>query len=158
MDLEAKKKALQMIGYGLYVLTAQTGNDRTAITVTWVSQASFKPPIVSVGIEKGGHTYSILEKGGTFALHILSQQQKDVAKTFFKPGQWEGTKVGGLEFKASSSGTPILQDVPAFVECKVVGSHVAGDHVVFFGEVMDAGLRCAEPALALRDTPWHYGG
>ena len=50
MDADAKKTALRMIPYGLYVLTA-AGKDgrKSAATVNWVTQASFAPPLVAVG-------------------------------------------------------------------------------------------------------------
>lgn len=44
MNLEAKKKVLRSFTYGLYVLTAQDGDEVAAGTVNWVTQASFQPP------------------------------------------------------------------------------------------------------------------
>jgi flavin reductase (DIM6/NTAB) family NADH-FMN oxidoreductase RutF len=51
MDPNAKKTALRMIPYGLYVLTAK-GKDGAigAATVNWVTQASFTPPLVAIGV------------------------------------------------------------------------------------------------------------
>ena len=46
MDPAAKKTALRMIPYGLYVLTAENADGQTAAaTVNWVTQASFEPPL-----------------------------------------------------------------------------------------------------------------
>ena len=46
MDEGAKKTALRMIPYGLYVLTAEDKDQNiSAATVNWVTQASFKPPL-----------------------------------------------------------------------------------------------------------------
>ncbi len=45
MDAEAKKIALRMIPYGIYVLTADDGKGNVgAATVNWVTQGSFAPP------------------------------------------------------------------------------------------------------------------
>ena len=49
MDEDAKKTALRMIPYGIYVLTAEAPDGSTAAaTVNWVTQTSFKPPLVAV--------------------------------------------------------------------------------------------------------------
>ena len=53
MDDEHKKTALRMIPYGIYVLTAVDGDTVAAATVNWVTQTSFDPPLVVVGV-KGG--------------------------------------------------------------------------------------------------------
>lgn len=51
MDPNAKKTTLRMIPYGLYVLTAASGDRVAAATVNWVTQASFEPPLVAVGVK-----------------------------------------------------------------------------------------------------------
>ena len=50
MDPEVKKKTLRMINYGMYVLTSKDGDQLDAATVNWVTQASFNPPLVVVGV------------------------------------------------------------------------------------------------------------
>ena len=50
MDEAAKKQALRMIPYGLFVVTAKNGDDVTSATVNWVTQTSFSPPLVAVGL------------------------------------------------------------------------------------------------------------
>ena len=59
MDADAKKTTLRMIPYGIYVLTADDGKGNIgAATVNWVTQASFAPPLVVVGVkaDSGAHT------------------------------------------------------------------------------------------------------
>ena len=51
MDQDAKKTALRMIPYGIYVLTADDGKGNVAAaTVNWVTQTAFAPPLVVVGV------------------------------------------------------------------------------------------------------------
>ena len=52
MDQDAKKTALRMIPYGIYVLTADDGKGNVAAaTVNWVTQTAFAPPLVVVGVK-----------------------------------------------------------------------------------------------------------
>ena len=48
MDAEAKKTALRMIPYGIYVLTTNGEEGPTAATVNWVTQTSFEPPLAGI--------------------------------------------------------------------------------------------------------------
>ena len=51
MDADAKKTALRMIPYGIYVLTAEGKDGKVAAaTVNWVTQTAFAPPLVVVGV------------------------------------------------------------------------------------------------------------
>ena len=43
MDENAKKRALLMIPYGLFILGGKHGESQTVATINWVTQASFNP-------------------------------------------------------------------------------------------------------------------
>ena len=50
MDAGMKKTALRMIPYGLYILTAKTGDNRVAAsTVNWVTQTSREGELFRTG-------------------------------------------------------------------------------------------------------------
>ena len=158
MNPEHKKSALRMISSGLYIVTSRHEDDMSAATVSWLNQASFQPPLIMMGVRTDSHTHALLEKGKVCTVHFLGRDQKHVAEAFFKPVKREGNKIGGLEFEEKITGAPVLKDVPAYVECKVVNSMKHGDHSVFLVEVIDAEVRQPVDSLGMRDTPWHYGG
>ena len=141
MDPNAKKTALRMIPYGLYVLTAQ-GKDGTiaAATVNWVTQASFAPPLVVVGVKADSGAHAVIKNAGAFALNVLGKGQQAAAFAFFKPVHREGDRLNGEIFRTGSTKSPLLASTPAFVECKLVDTVERGDHSIFVGEVVDAGL------------------
>jgi flavin reductase (DIM6/NTAB) family NADH-FMN oxidoreductase RutF len=142
MDASAKKTALRMIPYGLFVLAAETKDGRvSAATVNWVTQASFEPPLVVVGVKADSAGHGIIKDAGAFALSVLGKGQQGEAFAFFKPAQRDGDKIGGHVFTVGSTGSPILQSAPAHVECKLVGTVEKGDHSVFVGEVVGAGVK-----------------
>jgi flavin reductase (DIM6/NTAB) family NADH-FMN oxidoreductase RutF len=167
MDAETKKTALRMIPYGLYVLTAESKDGKVAAaTVNWVSQTAFQPPLVVVGVKADSGAHSIIKDAKAFALNILGKDHKGQAFTFFKPLEREGNSIGGEPFRKGALGAPILERVPAFVECELVNTMEIGDHSIFVGEVKDAGV-AAQPAgrpddltLTLKDLgdKVFYGG
>ncbi len=158
MDAEAKKKALRMINYGMYILTAQEGERLAAATVNWLSQASFAPPLVMVGVKADSQTFSAVKNSRYFTVNILGKDQKDVAQDFFKPSVLEGNKINGHEFERGLHGGPILREVPASFECRVTDIMEHGDHAVVVGEVIEATVRRDETPLFMRETGWFYGG
>ena len=167
MDANAKKTALRMIPYGLYVLTAQGKDGRVAAaTVNWVTQTAFVPPLLVVGVKADSGAHSLIKESKAFALNILGKDHKDVAFTFFKPLEREGNTIGGQPFRTGSLGAPILEKVPAFVECALVETIEKGDHSIFVGEVKNAGVsqqpsgRPDDVTLTLKDLgdKIFYGG
>jgi flavin reductase (DIM6/NTAB) family NADH-FMN oxidoreductase RutF len=167
LDNDTKKTVLRMVPYGLYVLTAHGADDQVAAAaVNWVTQASFKPPLLAVAVKDGSFTHSLIQQAGVFALNILGKGQAAVAFAFFKPTVRDGMTLSGESFHYGENGCPILDHAPAFVECRVVGSLAPGDHTVFIGEVIAVGLsqpipgRPDDAILALRDLGANifYGG
>jgi flavin reductase (DIM6/NTAB) family NADH-FMN oxidoreductase RutF len=155
MDPNAKKAALRMIPYGLYVLTGQ-GRDGTiaAATVNWVTQASFAPPLVVVGVKADSGTHAVIKDAGAFALNVLGKGQQAAAFAFFKPVNRDGDRINGEPFRSGATGAPILASVPAFVECKLVDTLEKGDHSIFVGEVVEAGVAGAISGRPDDTTLW----
>lgn len=167
MDDNAKKTALRMVPYGLYVLTSESKDGRVAAaTVNWVTQASFAPPLVAVGVKADSGAHGIIKESGSFALNVLGKQQQGQAFTFFKSLEREGNSIGGESFRSGTTGAPILDSTPAFFECKLVDTVEKGDHSIFVGEVVEAGLkdeitgRPDDATLLLKDLgeKTFYGG
>ena len=147
-----------MIPYGLYVMTAEDKDGRiSAATVNWVTQASFKPPLVAVGVKADSQIHNIIKTAGNFALNVLGKGQQDAAYAFFKPAERDGQKISGEPFRAGSTGAPVLENTPAFVECRLVTTVEERDHSIFVGKVVDAGVtqepegRADEATLALKE-------
>lgn len=142
MDQNMKKTALRMIPYGLYVLTAESSDGKIgAATINWVTQASFEPPLVVACVKSDSNIHAVIKATSTFALNVLDKTQQSLAYKFFKPAEKEDAKISGEPYKAGKTGAPILSNAPAFIECRVVQSFEKGDHTVFVGEVVEAGVR-----------------
>ncbi len=167
MDEAAKKTALRMIPYGLYVLTAANQDGAVAAaTVNWVTQTAFKPPLVVVGVKADSGAHEIIKQSGTFALNVLGKAQAGLAFAFFKPAERDGHTVNGEPFHFGTSGAPLLANAAATIECKLSQVIENGDHSVFIGEVIDAAVKDApagrpdDVTLTLKDLgeKVFYGG
>ncbi|GAB4532944.1 MAG: flavin reductase family protein [Anaerolineae bacterium] len=160
MNLEARKIALRMISHGLYLLSVKHQDRLNASTISWLSQASFQPPLVMVGVKANTLTHTMIEESGQFAINLLAAGQTDMAQTFFKRAEHIGNRLSGYAFEPGPvTGAPLFLDAPAWFECRVTQVVKGGDHTIVVAEVVEAGVR--DPAatpMTLRDTAWHYGG
>lgn len=155
MDDAAKKTALRMIPYGLYVLTSDRGDGRvSAATVNWVTQASFDPPLVAVGVKADSFSLEAIRASGAFCLNVLGKGQGDLAFAFFKHVENDEATVGGHPYTRGETGAPVLGETPAHVEAKVVEIVEKGDHVLVVGEVVAAGVKQQPEGRADDATLW----
>jgi flavin reductase (DIM6/NTAB) family NADH-FMN oxidoreductase RutF len=138
MDADAKKTALRMIPYGIYVLTTEADGAIGAATVNWVTQTAFAPPLLVVGMKAESGAYAIAKKQGAFALNMLGKGQQGQAFAFFKPAQAADGKISGEPYRRGTTGAPILTNAAACVECKIVEIVERGDHHIVIGEVVEA--------------------
>ena len=167
MDANDKKQALRMIPYGLYVLAAESADGRVAAsTVNWVTQASFEPPLLAVGVKADSGVHFIIKESKAFALNVLGKGQESLAFSFFKPVERDGNSIAGEPFSSGGAGAPVFSNAHAFLECKLVETVEIGDHSLFVGEVVDAGMSKAldgrpdDATLTLRELgeKIFYGG
>lgn len=167
MDDQAKKTALRMIPYGIYVLTAGTKDGEVAAaTVNWVTQTSFSPPLVALGVKTDSGIYALAREKGEMVLNILGQGQQGPAFTFFKPAEYADGKLSGEALAWAGNGAPILTSAPAAVELKLRQVVELGDHHTFIAEVTDVHLakpiegRADEAVLHMKDLgeKVFYGG
>ena len=96
MDEDAKKTALRMIPYGMDVLTSKSngGKDVSSATVNWLTQTSFSPPLVAVGVKGYSGDHAHIMETGVFAVNVIGKDQLDLAFTFFKSLEREGDSIG----------------------------------------------------------------
>jgi len=167
MDPNAKKTTLRMIPYGLFVLTAAHPDGRVAAaTINWVTQASFEPPLVAIGVKADSHGHALIKEAKAFVLNVLGKGQQAVAFTFFKPAERQGHTISGEPFRAGTTGAPILTNAPAYIECTLEATFEKGAHSVFVGKVVDVGLTKTPEGRIDDATLWlkelgdkvYYGG
>ncbi|MBR8830541.1 MAG: putative flavin reductase [Chroococcopsis gigantea SAG 12.99] len=159
LDEQAKKTLLRKIPHGLYICGVRDGEEMNGFTASWVMQSSFTPPLVVNCVRQDSGSHAMIENSGVFALTFLENTQKDLAAQFFKPKRRVGDKFEEIEFyEGTETGCPIIKDSLGYIECRVVGSVAHGDHTVYVGEVVAAGIHRQGDPLLLEQTGWQYGG
>ncbi|HXU11717.1 MAG TPA: flavin reductase family protein [Candidatus Binatia bacterium] len=160
MDPESRRRALRLLSNGVYVMTSRSGGRFGAATVTWVSQASFRPPLLMAAVRPGSNVFACLRDSGVAALHIVGQGQEEMARRFFAPTEADATGINGEPFQEGTGAVPILSNAPAYLECRVrrIFDDFEGDHVLVVLEVLDAACRGPVRPMTIAESPWEYGG
>lgn len=148
MNEQAKSDLLKKLPYGLYILTADAGSERGGMLVSWVMQASFAPPLLAVAVQAEAHTTAIMQKSGAFALNFLADEQRKLAGAFGQEYAKVGDKLARQShYPGPATGSPILEDLLGYVECRITGWMAGGDHVIAVGEIVSAAI--ADDALLM---------
>lgn len=159
MDPKTKQKTLRLLSNGMYVLTSRSGDRLGVATITWVSQASFKPPLLMAAVRRDSNVFRCLSQSRVAALHVLGADQKQLAQKFFSPTRGAQGELNGEPFFEGKTSAPILKNLPAYLECKVVDIHEEyGDHAIVILEVVEASFDPTVKPLTIADSPWEYGG
>ncbi len=148
-------KALGRVPSGLFVVTAKCGKREDAVLASWVNQSSFDPPTVTIALAKVRPARVLIEGADAFVVNVLGKDSKDLMKHFFKPPS--GSIFKGLATAKGNQDIQVLKDEVSYLECKLVGSAIAGDHVVYIGEVVGGKmLKGGEPYFHVRDNGFSY--
>ncbi len=135
-EASAISSALANLTNGVYVLGSRRGREMTAMTASWVSQVSERPPYVAVAVRDDRYTHDVVLDSSTFALSVLRDDQVAVATHFAETSGEYHDKLYGIPYGQSPNGSPILLDCLAYVDCRVLDTARAGDHTLFIGEVI----------------------
>ena len=149
-------KALGKVASGLYVITARIEGAPIGMLCSFVEQAGFAPPMVSVAVGHGRPIVAALDGSGSFGLNILSKSNTPLMKTFARPNAPDAFTTHLLV--TNRFDLPQFSEAWAFLVCKVAGSVATGDHTVYVAEVLDGALQHEneEPMIRVRAHGFGY--
>lgn len=157
-----RRRVLWSLPYGLYIVGARSGDRRNGMTLNWATQVAFEPKLVGIGVEKTAFTHELISQGGTFTLCTIDQEDRSIVRKFTKPVEvdLDAMTLNGYGFREGITGTPILTQAVAWLDCEVRQTVDCGGHSFFIGEVLDSGFHSEEdtPVLRMEDTRMNYGG
>ncbi len=139
IDATQLKQVMRRFATGVMVLTVPSGEGMHAVTVNAVTSVSLNPALMLVCIEKNAQSHAAVHQAGVFVLNILSAAQVELGQRFAFDREARQHPEDFVAAYKGQTGGIILRDSPAFLECRVVAEHEAGDHTIFVGEVINAG-------------------
>jgi flavorubredoxin/flavin reductase (DIM6/NTAB) family NADH-FMN oxidoreductase RutF len=151
------EQAVGRILGSLSVVTAKQGDVSSAMLASWISQASFSPPGLTISVAKDRALEPLMHSGSPFAVNILAEG-KELRKHFMKsysPGQ---DRFAGIEVEEAANGAPVLSGALAYLECTVKDRMEVGDHWLVYATVNDGKVlnQDAVTAVHYRKSGNHY--
>lgn len=132
----------------LCVVSCRRGDVVSGMLASWVSQATFTPPGLTVAVARDRAMESMTHIGDRFVLNILDEG-KQLRKHFMKkfaPGE---DRFASLSTTEASNGCLILNDALAYLECEVKNRMECGDHWVIYAQVQNGKLLNNEGVTAV---------
>jgi flavorubredoxin/flavin reductase (DIM6/NTAB) family NADH-FMN oxidoreductase RutF len=132
-------KALGRLSGGLYIITAQKADIKSAMLASWVSQASVKPLGLTIAVAKDRAIESLMRVGDTFVLNILEEgNYQHLMRHFLKRFAPGADRFADIKTQQAQNASPILTEALAYVECQVATRMECSDHWLVYATV-DAG-------------------
>jgi len=130
----------QVLGHfasGITIITGMEGEEPVGLTCGSFFSVSLDPPLVAFSPAKSSTSWPRIQSSGAFCVNILGMEQEDVCRVFATSG---ADKFRGLGWSSGATGSPILADVLAWVDCTVEAEYEAGDHRIVVGRVRELDL------------------
>lgn len=137
VDPDEFRTILGHFATGVTVVTAMVDGEPVGMAANAFSSVSLDPPLVLFCAAKSSSTWPEIEKTGSYAVNILGEHQAEVCRNFAtKPAR---ERFADVAFHTAATGSPILSDSVAFVDCRIEAEHDAGDHTIVVGRVVELG-------------------
>lgn len=126
------RDVLSQFASGVVVVTGQ-GDRPFGMTCQSFFSVSLEPPLIAISPSVHSTSWKAIAETGSFAVNVLDADQEAVCLTFGRAGVPD--KFAGVEWTPASSGSPLLRDAAAWLDCDIEAVHPAGDHYIVVGRV-----------------------
>lgn len=151
-------RPLGRIPSGLFIVSATHQDRSSGMLASWVQQASFEPPTVSIALGKDREVLDLARASGRVAVSILGENDSALMKKYargIKPGE---DAFGGMNTLQTPGGIPVLADALGYLDCEILRAIDFGaDHALLIAQVMAGQLfKDAMPFRHIRGNGFHY--
>ena len=139
---------------GVVVITARVGDEFRGLTASSLVSISLDPPLVLVGLERESATRAAVLETKAFNASLLTRSQEFLADRFAGRAPALDLEWRTLPHRLGTNGIPLLDGCAAWLECRLVQVHQAGDHDICVGEGLAAGIGSGDPLVLWDRTFW----
>jgi flavin reductase (DIM6/NTAB) family NADH-FMN oxidoreductase RutF len=154
-------KALGRVPSGVYILVAPgaaTDSPAEVVMVSWVQQAAFDPPAVSVAIARGRPAAEAVRRHARFTLSIVPQNDTKLMKKFARGVAPGADPFSGIDTRRSPAGLSVLADALGYLDCRLITTcDFSADHELFIAKVTAGEIfREGQSIAHQRGNGFHY--
>ena len=159
MDKEALAPILGKLVSGLYIVSVKNDDEETGFLASWVQQAGFDKPAITVAFnkERKAH-FDLLTASGKLVVNFMAKENGKTMAAFFKPAPEGKSIFTDLETFTDKTGIPILKDSIGYLECAYKTEMESDDHIIVLCEVLNGKLTNTElePSVHTRADGFKY--
>jgi 3-hydroxy-9,10-secoandrosta-1,3,5(10)-triene-9,17-dione monooxygenase reductase component len=152
-------RAIGRVPSGVFILTAQHNDQPVAMMASWVQQAAFEPPVVTVAVAKQRPITDSIRRAKRFALSVLAEHNSlSLMKKYARGISPNEDPFQGVATLETPAGVPVLADALAWLDCSLLSvCDYHADHELFIGEVTAGDILKDGAALThQRGNGFHY--
>ena len=138
LDDELLNKVTWKITNALALIGSRAGDERNAMTASWITQLSMAPVLIGVAVDNEAVTRRLIADGGSFTVNLWDASDTRVFVKFSKPAVDDGSTLNGRAVREATTGAPVFDEAVAWMDCEVRHRLDLGTHTLFVGEVVDA--------------------
>jgi len=139
MNHSTQQDLRQILGKFLTGVTVVSTLDRHDIPVGFTANSftsvSLDPPLVLVCLAQSAGLAPVFRRAKSFAINILSTEQEAVSNSFARK---DADRFARVDWQTKATGSPIINDCAAWLDCEMYEKIIAGDHIILIGRIMDA--------------------
>jgi len=139
---------------GVVVVSARLGTGYRGLTASSLVSISVEPPMVLVGLEREAATRAAVAEGHAFNVSVLTRSQEFLADRFAGRAPAMDPRWEGVAHRLGANGIPLIEGCAAWLECRLVELHPAGDHDICVGEVTAAAAGSGDPLILWDRAFW----
>lgn len=157
-DIPEEMQVLGRVPSGLFIITAENNNQRAAFLASWVMQAGFSPPAVSVAVKQDRPIMRQMGRGAKLCVNLLGKDDKALMGQFAKGFPLDADPFAGAKIGRTKDGTPYLTDALGYMELNVMRIlEPSTEHNLIVGEVISGKmLKDGEPWIHVRKNGANY--
>ena len=149
------RRALGAFATGVTVVTTMGADGRPrGFTANSFTSVSLEPPLILVCLAKRAASRPVFQAADSFAINILSEDQKAVSAAFSSPS---ADRFSSVDWSARATGCPIFADVVAWLDCRMQEVVDGGDHDILIGRIVDYDYAAHSPLGFCRGAYVSFG-
>lgn len=136
-DPAAFRFVLGHFATGVTIVTAELDGQAVGMAANSFNSVSLHPPLVLFCPAHTSTTWPLIRASGAFAVNVLGEGQEELCRRFAtrRPDRFHG-----IPFARAATGSPVISNALAFVDCRIEAEYTAGDHVIVVGRVVELGV------------------
>ena len=158
VDQTSFREAMAGLGAAVNIITSDGASGRAGCTASAVCAVTDEPPTLLVCLNRSSRNNAAFRENGNLCIKVLSAEQQALATRFSTRALEVAERFATAQWDTLSTGSPVLHDAVASLDCEIESVTEVGTHTVFFCAVKAVRTNDARDALIYYRRNYHRVG